>query len=86
MDCDNFILYIQILDVVPKLPEPEYYIKYMTPKPGQDTSLDILDLCYKWPTALDTSQERQSQIIQKIPLPTLLEELSSYTRQVFIFN
>ncbi len=30
----------------PKLPEPEYYIKYMTPKPGQDTSLNILDLCY----------------------------------------
>ena len=41
---------------------------------------------YKWPTVPDISVEPIEHVIQTLPYPDLVEELSSSRRQCFTFN
>ncbi len=53
---------------------------------GQPSSGRLMDKLYEWPAVLDYSQEKESNIIKRIPLtPKRIDELSTNTLAKFLF-
>ena len=60
-----------------KVMDREVQLKYME---------EVKQNIYKWPTTLDISTEPLTNIVQTLPFPDLVEELSSSRIQFFTFK